>query len=216
PEVSINNQGFGPLTNFSKRQHSDHETIMEFFHEFEPWAGVAPKDQWTEGDGFTAHFKATSYQSRIEPQEAFLFWPFTLDSVSTEGAVPTFSFHMPSKNVDPIKSNLDRFEVYIGKEGSFSKYLKRVPVSMVGEDGRVIVSANIEEVLTAQATFLPGKYEVKVRAVDKWGNHFDSNALPLTLTQTLVSVESTPLFSGFWFPLQINRATGINTGIISS
>src|SRR5690606_4064513 len=57
---------------------------------------------------------------------------------------------------------------------------------------------------------------VKVRAVDKWGNHFDSNAMPLTLTQTLVSVESTPLFSGFWFPLQINRATGINAGIISS
>lgn len=216
PEVSINNQGFGPLTNFSKRQHSDHETITEFYHEFEPWAGIAPRDQWTEGDGFTAHFRTTSYQSRIETQEAFLFWPFTLDSINTDSAVPVFSFHIPSKNVDYIKSNLDRFEVYIGIEGSFSKYLKRVPVSFVGEDGRVIVSADSDGVQTAEATFLPGEYEVKVRAFDKWGNHFDSNAVPLTLTQTLVSVESTPLFSGFWFPLQINRATGINTGILSS
>lgn len=216
PEVSINNQGFGPLTNFSKRQHSDHETITEFYHDFEPWAGVAPRDQWTEGNGFTAHFRATSYQSRIETQEAFLFWPFTLDSVSTEGAVPTFAFHIPSKNVEHIKSNLDRFEVYIGKDGNFTQYLKRVPVSLVGEDGRVVVSANSEGVLTAQATFTPGEYEVKVRAFDKWGNHFDTNAVPLTLTQALVSVESTPLFSGFWFPLQINRATGVNTGIISS
>lgn len=216
PEVSINNQGFGPLTNFSKRQHSDHETITEFYHDFEPWAGVAPRDRWSEGDGFTAHFRATSYQSRIETQEAFLFWPFTLDSAAMESATPVISFHIPSKNVEHIKSNLDRFEVYIGKDGNFTQYLKRAPVSLVGKDGRVVVSANSEGVLTAQATFTPGEYEVKVRAFDKWGNHFDTNAVPLTLTQALVSVESTPLFSGFWFPLQINRATGINTGIISS
>ncbi len=215
-EVSINNQGFGPLTNFSKRKHSDHETISEFYHDFEPWAGVMPRDQWTEGNGFTAHFRATSYQSRVETQEAFLFWPFTLDSVNTESAAPVFSFHIPDKNVEHIKSNLDHFEVYIGKEGNFSEYLSKIPVNLVGEDGRVVVSSASEGVQTASASFTAGELQAKVTAVDKWGNHFDSNAAPFTLTQTLVSVETTPILPGFWFPLQINRATGVNTGIISS
>ena len=106
PEVSINNQGFGPLTNFSKRQHSDHETITEFYHDFEPWAGVAPRDRWSEGDGFTAHFRATSINQGLKPRR-LSFWPFTLDSVN-ESAVPVFSF-TSCKNVEHIKSNLDRW-----------------------------------------------------------------------------------------------------------
>ena len=134
-----------------------------------------------------------------------------------EGVVPTFSFHLPDKNVDHIKANLDHFELYLGKkEGNYTKYISKIPMDLVGEDGRVTVSPNTEGIQTAQATFIPGEYEVKVRAIDKWGNHFDTNTIPLALTQTLVSVENKQTLTGFWFPLQVNKATGVNTGILSS
>ncbi len=211
PEVSINNQGFGPLTNLSKRKLTDGETIGEFYHDFEPWAGISPRDQWTEGDGFSAHFKVTSYQSQIETKEAFLFWPFTLLSATTQSSHPEFTFQLPSKNLEYIKNKLDHFEIHVDN----SKYLT-LPTDLIDSDGKVVVSASTQGVSTSHITALPGEHEVKVKAFDKWGYSFDSNSITLAFTQALVSVGTTHTFSSFWFPLQVNKATGTNIGIISS
>ncbi len=215
-EININNQGFVTPTYLTSRDNSDSQTIYEFHHEFEPWSGVTPKDQWSESYGFSAHIRATSYQSAVEEEQAFIFWPFTLFSVETTGERPIISFKIPSKNLDYIKDNISHFEIYLGKDGNWNKYISKVSKDLIGTDGNVIISETTNTVESEPINLSPGTYQAKVKVFDKWGYSFESNTIDFQTKEGIYSAGNRGLSASTWFPLQINKITGSNTGIISS
>jgi len=211
-EILLNSEGYTNPQYINARQLSDTQTIYEFSHEFEPWAGVKPKDQWTESDGYTLKVKAVSYNASTQENYSFYFTPFNFNGIDVQGVNLLFTFSVPKDHLQSIKENIDHFEIHIDNQ----KYLTNIsPNSIDTDSAKVSVSALTAGVISQNVSFSSGDHSVKVVAVDKWGNSKDSNVLPVKLDHPIHS-QDTSRANSVWFPLQVNKITGVNSGIISS
>lgn len=214
-EVSVNSGPFNDVLNKDARDEGDSETKYSFYHDFEPWSDNGTKETWEER-GFSVKVRAISYND--EENSFFYFEPFYLSSLKVS-SVPQVTFLVNKHQWQAIKDNADFFEVDV--KPLRSELWTTMSDKIFPEDkifnsttGEISVLAKPK----AGILLSSGDYLIKIVIQDKWGHRRESNSLPASLP-VIVGGAANPnglSISETWFPLQINRIMGINTGIISS
>ncbi len=218
-KASINGTGFNNVTSIdSGSDYSENQTKYEFYHDFEPWVNNnGAENSWKER-GYTLTLQA--FSNNADEEKLFYFTPFSLNKVD-EGVYPKFHFNVNKHQWDLIKNNIGYYEILTKKAGEdWQRYIQNIPPSAEHEKGTGVTasfdSQNGNIVVQSLTKQLPaGEYEVKVHAIDRWGKPLDSNTIKIRGAGVPSYAPSLPI-SLDWFPVQVNKITGVQSGIISS
>jgi hypothetical protein len=206
--VSVNGRGVGSVSSLYGLREDAHDNLYEFFHEFEPGT-----------NGFTLLFHA--FSSNADEENAFYFSPFELKNI-TSGNLPTFTFQINSKYWTNISDNLAEYQVEVKKEGTdvWSTYLEDIPVSANTPNSAYLTTFDpTTGTITARSnskTLSGGKYQARMVALDKWGHKQYSPSLEFTAEGAPSYKPAGKTIYNGWFPLQVNKISGVTTNILSS
>jgi hypothetical protein len=192
-QANVNGQGFGNVSYLSGgRDNGSSQTLYDFYHEFEPWAGNGTKESWTTEKGYTVNLKASSFNA--EEDQIFYFQPFGIKSVT--GSQINLTINKDHWN--RIKDNLDSFEIQTKRGNSWVTLVEKISIEP-------------ESITTTKS--LSG--ELRLVAIDKWGHKQETNSISTSLSN-FSSYNTNYKTATAGFPLQINKITGVNAGIIST
>lgn len=214
--VSVNGDTLNNVSSLYNQHEDNHDNLYEFYHEFNPASNRYPTDP-----GYTLNFLGTS--SNGEESNALYFTPFELNSVSSD-KFPTVTFQVNKYQFPRIADSLAEYEVQVKKDGtsSWETYIDNIPTSAATANNALTTSYDyVNGIITIRSKVKQlgsGKYQVKVVAVSRGGSRQDSPIKTLSTTGGVSSSVVRPTLqvdSGF-FPLQINKISGVFTNIISS
>lgn len=187
----------------------------DFYFDFDP------KANYYTGDGYTVKVKAiTNNVANVDRLFYFTPFVFNTISDSTNLS-PSFSFSVNKGRIQDIKDNLSNFRVLVKKDGEkeYKTYIDNVPVDFgaykdslanlqrnyylnstltgvgIYEDTLKKVEysdLNTKFKVTSKTTKLtPGRYKVKIQALDGSGHTEDSNEISLNILKRTIPITVT-------------------------